>query len=722
MALLVYYITHPEDGICLDDSDNLRIANLISRSVFMLAVAVQMIFNGGLPRLFISFLGLFRRIGRAFIKQEGEVKKGLDRHNVGEGVSMFILRKFYDRWALFLCVDIALWTQPEYEDFETIKIASIGMLACLLKAFALLGFIQDCCVIFSGKIYGKNIKDSEFHSGTAQFSEYWSQLWVGEILLLVAGLFFYGKMWEYSYDGSTIRPQATHYANLLLLGVNAALLILLIYFLRIIKVHEAEILSSSKILGIADDTVVGTYLKVSLLFESIKMLMFVQFCAILLDAIPIIEWAYPEFVPSPIVSTTMYLLGWSTPIFYNTFVNYFPLETKAIDARKYTILGVYLLAHISCSMAGAYRGCEKLKKFESDGWLEREDLRHALSFLLYLAKANAIPTSLGFGLLFVTSPTAARYSSSWGQLPLVMQGILAPLPWLSPHLLNELHIASGTVLFTGGVCHALSWMLIYSTKLLVKISVGVLFAAGTGLLMLTMMVKLLWPPGMKGLSYRYKWSYKRFDNFLKDSKYGSYHVYFANVTFLLYLAHGTVNLYPSRVYYWTFPLVCYLILYLLHPAKSTYFATLLQPFRSRETFDRKYTLLGKSCQSAKGRSLTDVRLQVQLPVYDHQFDEVIAHQPYTGYCDVILVKVRRPEARFSSEIETIHYYSVVNAVRIPNAAQPSIEVRLLIQYGGGMRKDGSSATLIKNDNATDTIEVSLPLPLSSLVSAHTIHV
>ena len=705
MALLVYFITDPADGLCLPKGDNLDETNLISRSVLMLAVALQLFFNGGIWRLGISFCGILRRLARVMSKTRSE-NQDLKSTVARGSITSSVLHKFYDRWALFLCFDIALWTQPEYEDFTNVRIASLGMLACFLKAIAVLGFIQDCCVIFSGKFRGKTIKDSDFHSGASKFSEYWSNLWVLELALLISGGFFFAKMLDYAIRDLPFEESETNYSKLLLLAVNLFLLVSLVYFLRLVKTHEAEILSSSKILGGSNDTVVSTYLKVSLLFEVLKMLMFVQFCAVLVDGIPIIVWAFPDYSANPIPWTTLYLLGWSTPIFYGVLAEFMRVEVMGTTtARRYAVFAIYAVAHICCSIIGGFRGCGKLRVLENDGWMDVDDLNNWRSFLVYLAKANAIPTTLGFGLLFVTSPTAARYSASWATLPLVLQLILAPLPWLSPHLLNELHIASGAVMFTGGAWHAFSWMLIYALKSLTKTSVGVFFAVITGCVMLALIVKLLWPPGMKGLSYHYKWKNHSFDNFLKDSKYGSYHVYFANIVFLVYLFHGTVNLYPSEVYYWTFPLVCFLILFLLHPAKSTYYSTLLQLLRSRETFDRKYHLLKKTGARIKGKGLTDVRLEIQLPTYDHQFAEVIDRHAYTGYCDVILLKLRRPNTPIESEVETIHYYSVVNAVEIPRAHHPSIEVRLLIQFGGGMRKDGCSATLTNLDENVETMEV-----------------
>jgi hypothetical protein len=194
------------------------------------------------------------------------------------------------------------------------------------------------------------------------------------------------------------------------------------------------------------------------------------------------------------------------------------------------------------------------------------------------------------------------------------------------------------------------------------------------------------------------------ENFLKDSKYGNWHVYLANIIFVTYAIHASVSLKPKDTFYWTFAAFCFTILYFLHPTKSTYYAgKLLQPLKSLDTFNRKFTTLGKTAKPIRRGTLSDVKLRLRMPTYDIQFDEVYQNKPYTGYCDVILIKFRDPAAKWSREMETVHYYSTVNVKSIPDSDN-EVEASLMIQKT--RRAGGCSAALMDDkDVMGEKIEV-----------------
>jgi hypothetical protein len=143
---------------------------------------------------------------------------------------------------------------------------------------------------------------------------------------------------------------------------------------------------------------------------------------------------------------------------------------------------------------------------------------------------------------------------------------------------------------------------------------------------------------------------------------------------------------------------------MLHPKKSTYFASnFLQPIKSLDTFNRKYTTLGKTAKPIRRGTLSDVKLRLAMPTYDVQFDEVLQNKEYTGYCDVILIKFRDPANKWAREMETVHYYSTVNVRGLPDSNN-EIEASLMIQQT--RRKGGCSAALMDaTDVMGDKIEV-----------------
>jgi hypothetical protein len=278
--------------------------------------------------------------------------------------------------------------------------------------------------------------------------------------------------------------------------------------------------------------------------------------------------------------------------------------------------------------------------------------------------------------------------------------------------MKKIHIAGGAVSIFAGVYHTICWLFILGFHLLSHLTIGLIIAIPTGVILLLAGVKLIWPPGMTGMADTdfckcFKFM-KSLDNFLKDSKYGSWHVYLANIFFFNFCLHASVALFPSNTWYWTFTLFCFFILFILHPTRATYFAaSYFEPFEPIDSFKRKYITLSKSVVSIRQGTLSDVKLRLRMPTYDSQFDEAYPEKkPYTGYCDVILIKYRNPEHKWISEFEAVHYYSVVNVSTVTDSVGgDEIEAQLMIQKTS--RPGGCSAALMDTKDVTgDKIEVS----------------
>ena len=252
----------------------------------------------------------------------------------------------------------------------------------------------------------------------------------------------------------------------------------------------------------------------------------------------------------------------------------------------------------------------------------------------------------------------------------------------------------------------MAWILIVALSMISNYTNKLIFTIPTGIGLVLLGTKLMWPPGMVGMSSRFK-ILTGLDTFLKDSKYGSYHVYFVKFCFVLYIAHATVRQYPRSIYYWGFPMIAYVILVFLHPAKSTYFyAYFLQYFLPQDSFDRKYTTLGKRSVPIRKGTLSNVTLHLKAPTYDDQFGDIMysGTEEYRGFCDVILIKFRQKQSTWARELETVHYYSTVGISRVPCEEGHQIEARLMIQKTG--RRGGCSDDLIGTAEETaSSIEV-----------------
>jgi hypothetical protein len=773
-AISVYFATDPVQGECLSRSEDSNYSesktHVVELAIICLFVIFQLVINelGALRLLDYAFPSALRFLGWRSAPREPDIIKT-------------IITKFFDRWALMLICNIFLGTHEEYTDYKEPRTALFGMLAAYLRANAVYGLVSDCYKVFCGQLKGDRVRDDSFHSGISIFRERWSHLWQYEVFFVATfGAYFSSLAHFYSRDSDALPEYFVHCANFLLLAINGLLLLVLIDILINSKKYEMEIRRYCyKITEVLQHrtnesqpkvTYSTMYLSISRLFDVIKMAMFTQYVAIILSAIPIVKIAFPSYLPNPIGMVALYTLCWGTPIIYEfisrlltlnklmrlapenirqSVFKTFGISSSTLEkeqqiiafskeiqkTREYFVFFAMFLAYLTCALIGSYRGCNKIEFLLDKETIDASTASGSNSLFVYIAKSFAIPTTIGFGLVFVTSPSAARYSDSWINLPYLLKILLAPLPWLTPHLMNKMHIASGTVFFCGGCYHALCWICIFLVKYLTKATSGIWVALVTGLVMIVLTVKLLWPPGMDGYAtvckrrsqkFTYRFLLQVFkldmiDKFLMDSKYGSAHVYIALLVFFLYIVHGTVNLFPMELYYWIFPLACWSVLFILHPAKATYFGCYIERFRSANGYSRRFKVVKKKCEVLRTGSLTMVELTIKLPTFDTHFAEVYSRRDsyrYEGFCDVIMIKLRPwrvgslasdgkvgapllyPQPRLGEqvarELETVHYYSVVSIATDLEADNPTIKASLLVQNTS--RVNGASAALTRNPN------------------------
>jgi hypothetical protein len=610
---------------------------------------------------------------------------------------------------------VALWSNIEFQDPDNRKNAIMMILPAVFRLYATLGFFDDSCKVFTGNFLGASSSKKEYHGGVNVFSSLWSVAWVYELVGWVIVVVYYFIIWEYyTKEGESFDSESfveSHLSQLIILALDFVGFLVIVNLVTELQSHQMEILSFFFRLqsdSSSDSDKYSTiYNQLYSHFDRLKMLMAALCIKTVSNCISIMQWMAPGYQPNPVMVFCLFIIPVSLPFIYDICSLFTRPENATSETRYFTVWMVFFLGILCCSVIGGYRGCQKLLDLEDIGIVDFDSINIGHSFMVYLAKANAFPTTFGFGVCFLTSPAAARFSASWYGLPFPLKVLLAPFPWLSPHLLQQLHIAGGAVYFFGGTYHCISWLFILGFGILSKLTNGIIFCIPTGLILMAAGLKLIWPPGMIGLGdcLRCFTVFVRLENFLKDSKYGSWHVYLANIVFVTYGLHAMLSLKPTDSFYFTFSLCCFSILYFLHPAKSTYFAAkLLQPLKSLDTFNRKYTTLGKSVEPIRRGTLSDVKLRLCMPTYDIQFDEVLQKKPYTGYCDVILIKHRDPARKWAREMETVHYYSTVNIESLSDAADNEIEANLMIQKT--RRADGCSAALMDASDVTgDQIEV-----------------
>ena len=260
--------------------------------------------------------------------------------------------------------------------------------------------------------------------------------------------------------------------------------------------------------------------------------------------------------------------------------------------------------------------------------------------------------------------------------------------------MQSLHQAFGlTFLFCGGM-HGFIWIIVFSLRIVEYGDNGTVFASMSGALMLILGTKLMWPPGVPipssfGLP---DWAIvRRLEAFLKDSKYGNYHVYFAFFVLVLYGMHASFRIQFLAGPYFLFSGVSYCILRLVHPSTFQWIKTIT--FRPNS---EQYEILSISAKPLRTNGVQDVSLRVKPPK-----DTPLAIFGST-FSDVILL--RNMKSTLTWMLESVHYFSVVGvSVIYPDTGgsnsttttttESCIEVKLLISPT--RREDGITKLMCK---------------------------
>ena len=242
-------------------------------------------------------------------------------------------------------------------------------------------------------------------------------------------------------------------------------------------------------------------------------------------------------------------------------------------------------------------------------------------------------------------------------------------------------------------------------------SSGHIVALVTGCSMVLVGIKLLWPPGTTFPFKVSSWTLlKRLETFLKDSKYGSYHVYLASLVLVLYCLHASWALSYAASPYFLFAATSYFILRMIHPATNQYISSIF----GLSTFQ----ILSIEAKPLRTRGVNSVTLTVRPP----------RNQPLSSYenscCDLIML--RNKTSVRSWLLETVYYYSIVN-MEVVETKDVNDPIRLLIKLfiSPSRRKDGVASTLLRNGRGwsdkkddrivNDKIQLEMTTPIKSSV-------
>jgi hypothetical protein len=344
---------------------------------------------------------------------------------------------------------------------------------------------------------------------------------------------------------------------------------------------------------------------------------------------------------------TVTLLPW---VYFVKFHSSHP-SVASVKARNGCIEFLLVSMYFVMAMMGGYLGCDFLQTASFNHSREKQ-------FLIYIVKTTALPTTLSLAFLVLTSPGVRN----WAMLPQYVQMTVAPLIWLPQYTLQELHESFGWNFGVMGLIHAIGWIIMLCLGMFTIFTddYGVLIALITGFVMLLFAIKLLWPPGRNLPFFRESTAsklVKRLDAYLRDSKYGSMHVYLAYFTLIAYCLHGIFAMKGSTNWYFFTVMVCFVVSLRSHPVKRYWF---YRPMHALGYKWDKYTILSKQVVEIRDRkALCAVTLILQLPSNCN-----IQH--FKGGGDVIHVQNRSgyhgwPLFNFlTRSLETTHYFSVVS--------------------------------------------------------------
>ena len=301
--------------------------------------------------------------------------------------------------------------------------------------------------------------------------------------------------------------------------------------------------------------------------DLLKMVSTLIFINVVYDVCTFISEITVSYTGNDIVTRTLRLTLFLLPWIYLYGYQTSDRADATGSARQLCVVFLVATAYIISTIIGGYLGCAFLRGAEFS-------VNNGHSFLLYVAKASALPTTLSIAFVVLTSPGLR----GWYSLPWYVSYFLIPLIWLPPFTIQELHEASGANFVFMGLLHTVAWIIMVLLGMFEILEIGVFFAVVTGLVMLFFAIKLLWPPGY-ALPYVTAESspfYKKLDHFLRDSKYGSYHIYLAYSVMALFIVHGILKIGFSYSWYFLFLVFCIILMLRSHPMKRYHTTQALQ--------------------------------------------------------------------------------------------------------------------------------------------------
>ena len=362
-------------------------------------------------------------------------------------------------------------------------------------------------------------------------------------------------------------------------------------------------------------------------------------------------------------------------------------------ARNVSIEFLFVLSLITMAFVGTHRGCRKLVSVGTNG----QKASTAVAFVFYFVKSMALPSTYSFAMTIFTSPGVAMWKN---RIPF-MQYLLMPTLWPSPFLMQILHQSFGVNFLFCGFTHGVVWVGIFSSGIIEFCNGGTIFAALSGIIMLCIGVKMVWPPGLP-LPFKVTGYLLRIETFLKDSKYGSYHVFLGFSLLVLYCLHASFILSYSYSPYFLFSLVAYGILRFIHPS-----FVFFHPSKTVFKFVENFEILSVKSFQLRQHGVHVVKILMRPPV---------SHDPSMyrkTSCDIITL--RNTQSIAQRVLETVHYFSVVSIKLVEDSPASSsdsyLEVTLLISPT--RRPDGISQALVTTQSAAAKLKFDMYIFLKS---------
>ncbi len=141
---IAFYNTNPRNDQCLTHKNQEEILLRISQGIFAVFICYQFIIQGGWRRLRNRLFYRVEQFGSHLFNYHRDIGVENDYYSVPA------IHKFLDNWLINLSIDIAIWTQTEYQNYNSARTASIGMLACFARACSIISLVGNACKLFTG--------------------------------------------------------------------------------------------------------------------------------------------------------------------------------------------------------------------------------------------------------------------------------------------------------------------------------------------------------------------------------------------------------------------------------------------------------------------------------------------------------------------------------------------------------------------------------------------